>query len=137
MALMQALRSDEPNAVERLYPPRAAVRRNRRHGERKLELCDCMIDIAAAMFNVSGREIRDPGRSSNATARVRQIAMYVAHVALGLTMHEVGQGFGRNRTTVSHACHLIEDMREDEDFDRIVATIERVAGAALRHRSGI
>lgn len=48
----------------------------------------------------------------------------------------MGRGFGRERTTVLHACHLIEDMRDDEDFDGIVAMAERVAGAALRHRSG-
>jgi chromosomal replication initiation ATPase DnaA len=102
--------------------------------ERSLELCEAMLDIAAALFNVSGRELRKPGRTSLGVARVRQIAMYVAHCALGLTMSEVGRGFGRDRTTVLHACHLIEDMRDDEDFDRIVARVERVALAALRMR---
>jgi chromosomal replication initiation ATPase DnaA len=58
--------------------------------------------------------------------------MYVTHVVMGLTMAEVGRGFGRDRTTVLHACHLIEDMRDDADFDAIVALAERVAGAALR-----
>ena len=93
-----------------------------------------MIDIAAALFNVSGRELRQPGRTSTSVARVRQIAMYVAHVVLGLSMKEVGHGFGRDRTTVLHACHLIEDMRDDPDFDAIVAMCERVARAALRGR---
>jgi chromosomal replication initiation ATPase DnaA len=104
--------------------------------EQKLELCDCMIDIASALFNVSGRDLRHSGRSSHAVARVRQIAMYVSHVVLGLTMNEVGRGFGRDRTTVLHACHLVEDMREDLEFDRIVAMTERVAGAALRNSRG-
>ena len=136
VALMQALQSDETDAG---FPVHAAVRPgppSARRSERNLELCECMIDIAAALFNVSGRALRHSGRSSHATARVRQIAMYVAHVVLGLSMNEVGRGFGRDRTTVLHACHLIEDMREDEDFNRIVAMIERVADAALRHRSG-
>ncbi len=110
--------------------PRLSVARD----EHVLDLCEGMIDIAAALFNVSGRDLRHPGRSSQSVARVRQIAMYVAHVVLGLTMLEVGRGFGRDRTTVLHACHLIEDMREDEEFDGIVAMIERVAGAALRPR---
>lgn len=110
--------------------PRLSIARD----EHALDLCEGMIDIAAALFNVSGRDLRHPGRSTQAVARVRQIAMYVAHVVLGLTMLEVGRGFGRDRTTVLHACHLIEDMREDEEFDGIVAMIERVAGAALRPR---
>lgn len=100
--------------------------------ERRLELCECMIDIAAAMFNVCGKELRRPGRTTTGVARVRQIAMYVAHVALGLSMREVGRGFGRDRTTVLYACHLVEDLRDDEDFDRIVGMTERVAVAALR-----
>lgn len=90
-----------------------------------------MIDIAAALFNVSGRELRQPGRCVVSIARVRQIAMYIAHVTLGLSMREVGDGFGRDRTTVLYACHQIEDMRDDEEFDGIVATAERVVRAAF------
>ncbi len=99
--------------------------------ERVPAICDAVIDIAAALFNVSGRELRHPGRSSLSVSRVRQIAMYVTHVALGLSMREVGQGFGRDRTTVLHACHQIEDMRDDQEFDGIVAMTERVMTAAL------
>ncbi|QDZ03316.1 chromosomal replication initiator DnaA [Nitratireductor mangrovi] len=92
-----------------------------------------MIDIASALFNVCGKELRRPGRSALGVARVRQIAMYVTHVVMGLSMSDVGRGFGRDRTTVLHACHLIEDMRDDAEFDAIVAMAERVARAALRH----
>ena len=99
--------------------------------ERVPAICDAVIDIAAALFNVSGRELRHPGRSSLSVSRVRQIAMYVTHVALGLSMREVGQGFGRDRTTVLHACHQIEDMWDDQEFDGIVAMTERVMTAAL------
>lgn len=93
-----------------------------------------MLDIAAAMFNVSGRDLRGPGRSRLEVSRVRQIAMYVSHVILGLNMTDIGNGFGRDRTTVMHACHVVEDMRDDEEFDAIVSFFERVAGAALKYR---
>ncbi|WP_311029210.1 helix-turn-helix domain-containing protein [Mesorhizobium koreense] len=105
--------------------------------DRAVEWCDCLIDIASALFNVSGKELRRPGRSTLDITRVRQIAMYVGHVVLRLTMADVGRGFGRDRTTVLYACHLVEDMRDDADFDRIVATMERVAGAAFRERGTI
>jgi chromosomal replication initiation ATPase DnaA len=95
-----------------------------------------MLDIAAALFNVSGRELRRAGRTTLDVARVRQVGMYVAHVTLGLSMAEVGKGFGRDRTTVLHACHVIEDMRDDDDFDHIVGTTERIAKAAFRGRLG-
>lgn len=99
--------------------------------DRAATTCDGVIDIAAALFNVSGRELRQPGRCVVGIARVRQIAMYIAHVTLGLSMREVGDGFGRDRTTVLYACHQIEDMRDDEEFDGIVATAERVVRAAF------
>lgn len=98
--------------------------------------CDGVIDIVAVLFNVSGRDIRGPGRSTFAVSRVRQIAMYAAHVTLGFTMGSIGQGFGRDRTTVLHACHQIEDLREDDEFDAIVARVEQVVAAAFGGPAG-
>jgi chromosomal replication initiation ATPase DnaA len=105
--------------------------------ERAVAMCEAMIDICAAMFNVSSKELRLTGRTAKDVARVRQIAMYVTHVALGVSMLDVGRGFFRDRTTVRHACHLVEDMRDDEDFDRAVVMIERIAIAAFRHRMDV
>lgn len=103
--------------------------------ERALELCEAMIDIAAALFNVSGKDIRKPGRSCLGVSRVRQVAMYVAHVVLRLNMADIGKAFGRDRTTVLYACQLIEDLRDDDEFDRIITMTERVALAALGNRA--
>lgn len=58
------------------------------------------------------------------TARARQLAMYLAHVVLGESLTDIGLVFGRDRTTVSYACNLIEDMRDDADFDREVTDLE-------------
>lgn len=60
-----------------------------------------------------------------ATARARQLAMYLAHIVYGRSMKEIGQAFGRDRTTVSYACALIEDMRDDPHFDEEVSALER------------
>lgn len=116
------------------FAPQETPRPAGLRGERIMEVCEAMIDICSALFNVSSKELRQTGRTSNGVARVRQIAMYVTHVSLGVTMQEVGRGFGRDRTTVRHACHLVEDMRDDEDFDLAVVRTERVAFAAFRHR---
>lgn len=101
--------------------------------ERINHICESVMDIVAALFNVSGKELREPGRSPINITRVRQVGMYVAHVVLGLKMTEVGRGFGRDRTTVQYACHLIEDLRDDEDFARVVNMTESVTAAAFRH----
>ena len=118
----------------------ATIFENRPAGPRDeqiLELCEGMIDVTAALFNVSSKEIRKPGRSSLGVSRVRQVAMYVAHVVLRLSMNDIGRAFGRDRTTVLHACHLVEDLRDDTDFDRIITMTERVALAAFGNRVGL
>lgn len=58
-------------------------------------------------------------------AFARQIAMYIAHVRLGLNLGEVGKVFQRDRTTVGHACRLIEDRKDDEQVDFLINCLER------------
>jgi len=96
-----------------------------------IALCDAIIDLTAIFFNVSSKDLRSSGRAPKPVSRVRQIGMYVGHVTLGLKMTEVGAGFGRDKSTVVHACHTIEDMRDDEDFDLIVARVERLVSVAF------
>jgi chromosomal replication initiation ATPase DnaA len=50
--------------------------------------------------------------------------MYLAHVAGGLTLVEVARLFARDRTTVAHACAVVEDRRDDPEFDRTLAVLE-------------
>ncbi len=102
-----------------------------------MDICECLIDMASALFSLPSKELRGAGRSTLPVSRVRQIAMYVAHVVLRLTMGDVGRGFGRDRTTVVHACQTIEDLRDDPEFDRVVSMFERVAFAAFRTRLGL
>ena len=71
---------------------------------------------------------RDSRRS---TCHVRQISMYVCHVALQLTMTDIASGFGRDRTTVGHACARVEDRRDDRAFDDLVGAVERVVHAVF------
>ncbi|MCD7111020.1 hypothetical protein LRX75_18455 [Rhizobium sp. DKSPLA3] len=62
---------------------------------------------------------------------VRQIAMYVSHVVLQVSLTDIGVAFGRDRSTVSYSCHVVEDRRDDADFDAFVTAIERVITAAF------
>lgn len=58
-----------------------------------------------------------------------QIAMYLAHVGFGMSMARIARAFGRHRTTVTHACHLVEDRRDDPRFDRLLDCLEQAATA--------
>jgi hypothetical protein len=80
----------------------------------------------AGRFESCPQVVPAPAR---AAAFARQIAMYLAHVGFGLSMAEVGRAFGRDRTTVVHACHLIEDRRDDVSFDQMLDHLEQAATA--------
>lgn len=112
-------------------PILAVITRNDVLGEQHFQICEHVLDVLSALFNISGCDLRSNSRCEQAVARVRQIGMYVVHVTLGMSMTQVGRVFGRDRSTVAHACHLIEDMREDTDFDRIVHMVETVIRAAF------
>lgn len=60
------------------------------------------------------------------TARARQLAMYLAHVVKGISLTAIGAAFGRDRTTVSYACGLIEDLRDDPAFDAELDRLENL-----------
>ena len=86
--------------------------------------CDQVIALVAQQKSVPAEQITKRSRCRFDTARARQLAMYLAHVALGRTLTQVGAAFGRDRTTVSYACALIEDMRDDPHFDHEVCELE-------------
>ncbi|MEC9461839.1 MAG: helix-turn-helix domain-containing protein [Pseudomonadota bacterium] len=95
--------------------------------ERRL-LCMIVRQLTEELLRATGLENDgDPGR--RATSHVRQVAMYVCHVAYSMPMGEVAQAFGRDRSTVGHACRMVEDRRDDRAYDTFVAIVERMASA--------
>src|SRR5688500_12579730 len=62
-------------------------------------LCDLAAIATAVAFAVPVGEIGAPTRRSSDVALARQSAMYLAHIAFGLTYSEIGRAFERDRTT--------------------------------------
>jgi hypothetical protein len=96
-------------------------------------IAEAVVATALGRFGTCPQTAPVPAR---AAAFARQIAMYLAHVGFGLSMAEVGRAFERDRTTVLHACHLIEDRRDDVRFDQLLDHLEQAA-LALRAARGI
>ncbi|MFP5075757.1 helix-turn-helix domain-containing protein [Rhizobium sp. YIM 134829] len=71
-----------------------------------------------------------------ASTHIRQIAMYLCHVVLQLSLTEIGAAFGRDRTTAGHACNVVEDRRDDPAFDDFVSAVERVVSAVFGAGAG-
>ena len=84
-----------------------------------------MLDQAVSrVFMVASSDLWAGTRGRPHVAFARQVAMYLAHVACGLTLTEVGHVFARDRTTVAHACGRVEDLRDDPSFDRSLELLE-------------
>lgn len=68
--------------------------------------------------------LRAPTRCRVQVAFARQVAMYLAHAVFGLRYAAIGRLCGRDHTTVAHACRVIEQRRDDPDFDRMLELLE-------------
>lgn len=100
------------------------------------------IELAVSrVFGVDGSTLWQHNRGIKRIATARQVAMYLAHVACGLSLTEVGRLFGRDRTTVAHGCLKIEVKRDDPTFDRaldllgwaVPSIVQRVPERFARH----
>lgn len=84
-------------------------------------LCEKTVSLALA---VPLSSVQARTRSTADVALARQIAMYLCNTTFSLIHTEVGLYFKRDRTTVAHACRLIEDKRDDIGFDVIICQLE-------------
>lgn len=94
------------------------------------EICRLVTACVAFDFGLEAAALEAVLRGSQRIAFARQIAMYVAHVGFGLSFEAIGRAFGRDRTTVAHACRVVEDGRDDIWFDCRVATLEIICRSA-------
>lgn len=114
-----------------LKPDNPSLVLERKRRERSVEICDALIDFLSVYFAVSSAELRSPLRGRKEVAHIRQLGMYLAHTSFSMVMSEVAVGFCRERTTVMYACHLVEDRREDEEYDAVVSTLEKFVNSGF------
>ncbi|MBI1385726.1 MAG: chromosomal replication initiator DnaA [Rhizobiales bacterium] len=91
-----------------------------------------LVALVASVHGVGLAELALRTRGRAPIAFARQVAMYLAHVTCGLTLTEVGRLFDRDRTTVAHACRLIELRRDEAPFDQALDVLEAIAMVRLR-----
>jgi Bacterial dnaA protein helix-turn-helix len=80
----------------------------------------CRLDVEPDLLNF-------PSRGRAPVCEARQISMYLARVCFCLSLTEVGQMFRRDRTTVAHACIVVEHRRDDVGFDLFLTKLELIA----------
>ena len=85
-----------------------------------------VLSASGGVYDVELDLIRLPTRGRAKVAIARQVGMYLAHVACGLSLTDAGELFERDRTTAAHACRIVEERRENADFDRALQLMENV-----------
>jgi len=85
---------------------------------------DYVIGLVSLVTGVPAEDIHAQDRRDARTSRARQLAMYLTYVAWQWPLCRIGAVFGRDRTTVGHACRRIEDMRDNRDMDATVEWLE-------------
>lgn len=88
------------------------------------QLVDAALQLSSSACDVDYAEVAALKRHA-AIAFARQLAMYLCHVVGDMSLRDVAAEFGRDRTTVSHACHAIEDRRDCPIFDRQIDHLEK------------
>lgn len=97
------------------------------------DIDNIMADVAKARLSCEligfalsiNEDLMGKTRGAPKLAFARQLAMYLTHVGFGLNQSRVAIAFARDRSTIAHACHLIEDKRDEADFDDFVDALEQ------------
>jgi len=84
----------------------------------------------AHVYGVPLDQLLAATRKDRRAAEARQVAMYLAHVALGMNLSVVARGFGRDRSTACHACRHVEELRENPEIDRQMTSLEALVRSA-------
>jgi chromosomal replication initiation ATPase DnaA len=81
--------------------------------------------VVAYATGVTLQEVLAASRGTACAATARHAAMYLTHVAFEMSLGRVAIAFGRDRSTVAHACHQIEERRDDAQVDDWLHALER------------
>lgn len=86
--------------------------------------CAFVTQAVASAYHIDVAALQSSRRRRAPVALARQAAMYLSHLCCGLNLTDVGRAFGRDRTTVAHACQRVEDRRDDPATDLALDYLE-------------
>lgn len=95
-----------------------------------LALAQLVAAVVAIEFGVASPSLFSKTKGPSHLSFARQVSMYLVHVVYQINLSRVARAFRRDRSTVSYACNVIEDCREDPYFDEKIARLEIFLGHA-------
>lgn len=102
--------------------------RSKKDRKNRPEVTKLLLEVSVALvsqvYRVPVQQLLEAGRENGDAVRARQITMYLCSVGCQLTQKEIACYFDRTCKTVRHACHLVEDWRDDPGFDERMEDLE-------------
>lgn len=92
--------------------------------EAGLEGMPIVDELVARTFRLPKMTLHSTTRSRQQVAFARQIAMYLGHVCLCYSFIDLALYYRRDRTTIAHACRVIEERREEEKMELVLNGLE-------------
>lgn len=87
-----------------------------------------IVERTAIAFGVTVKEVLGPSRLRG-VMRPRQVAMFLAREITGLSLPRLGAAFGRDHTTVLHACRKVEtELANDLTLAKQVSDLRAALG---------
>lgn len=117
--------ASRPRSQSTGFPPGATL-----PPDDALARCRAARLLAAAFVHVPPQDLEGT-RGRAPVTLARHVALYVAHVTLGVPRGAVAAHFGRDRTSIAYACARMEQRREAPDFDRALSALEACAAHAI------
>jgi chromosomal replication initiator protein len=123
---LAAAAADLPGPVDRAAAERVLAGAGQ-PTSRPADLAAILGRVTAA-FGVTEKDLLGP-RRLRAILVPRQVAMYLAREVGGLSLPRIGAGFGRDHTTVLHACRKVEaDLADDPELAARVRQLRQELG---------
>ncbi len=91
---------------------------------------DMVAHVVSDSYGVPIEALMARGRTFR-VAFARQVAMYVGYKVSGMTMTEVGNYFGREYTTVSHAYNRVKEIMDRDEC--ISKDVTKLIGICRSH----
>jgi chromosomal replication initiation ATPase DnaA len=88
------------------------------------------VDIVGYSLGTSSADIFAASKGASDAVFARHVAMYLCYTGFELSLARVAAAFERDRSTVSYACHRIEDRRDEPAFDQWIESLEAMVRQA-------
>lgn len=99
-----------------------------------------LVEIVAGYYGVTSGEVLGRGRSQS-VADARSVAMWLTRETYKMSYPEIGRAFGRDHTTVMHACRKVKDAltcgHSDRTADVALLARLRIGGTNEKDRTAL